>query len=241
MRAHETIIHVSEETLQAQFKQAHVLLQDLRYKQAVSLLDTLLEHPLSLLDRLQVLAQRTLAQALWKKAEAAIENASVILASVQADVEDLAWHEIDWEHEKSEDIGYLSFLAGIFQLRGLLFRLRKDSRRAVEDLTLSLYMGSDPELQALNHLHRAAALIELEDCLEQALHDLQQVQLQRPELLKEWLHLPEEGKLALEKNRICYTAAQRDLMLTPDKVRFKAHQLAPECFYLTRVLQLQTD
>ncbi|MBF2055569.1 MAG: hypothetical protein IGS03_19125 [Candidatus Sericytochromatia bacterium] len=243
MKAHapETIVHLSDDVLQAQFRQARALLQGLRYKQAVSLMDTLLDQPLGLRDRLQLMAQRALAQALWKKAEAAIENASVILATVQADIDDLAWQEIDWEHEKREDIGHLSFLAGVFQLRGLLHRLRKDARRAVEDLSLSLFMGSDPELLALNQLHRAAALIELNDCLEQALSDLQQVQQSQPELLKTWLNLPEEGLLQLRKNQICCTAQQRELHLSADKVRLKPKQLVPECFYLARQLQLLED
>jgi hypothetical protein len=102
-------------------------------------------------------------------------------------------------------------------------------------------MGSDPALLNFNQLHRAAALIELNDCLEQALNDLQQVQQSQPELLKQWLHLPEEGQLQLQKGQICCRAAQREVYLSPDKVRLKAKQLSPECFYLARQLQLLED
>jgi len=240
MRSHspETLVHVSDAALQTQLSQARKMLQEARYKQAVSLLDTILEQPLSLMDRLQCLAQRTLAQALWKKTDAAIENASTLLNTVRADTDDLQLAEIDWDLEKSQDLGHLTFLAAVFQLRGLLFRIRQEPRRAVEDFTLAIYMGSEPESLLLNHLHRAAALIELGDCLERALADLEWIQGQRSELLTTWLHLPAEGRFSLRDGKLQYQALQREVTLSADKLRLKIKQLSPTWLHLPQVLNL---
>ena len=230
----ETLIHVSNPELDGRFEQALNYLQGARYKQAVNILNSLLQESLSLVDRLHVLAQRALAYALWKKWEAAIEDASVILASVSADTEHLSDIEIDWEYEKTQDVGHLSFLAEVYQLRGLLQRMCKDPRRAVEDFSLSLYMSLDPD--PIVHMHRACALIELNDCLERARDDLNLSFQTEEQAVREYFHLPREGSgdFELDQGRVCFQMEPRKIILHADKIALKKNQLQLDLFALSR-------
>jgi hypothetical protein len=202
-----------------------------------------------LIDRLQIQAQRALAHALWKKPEEAIEDASAILTALQADTTQLSRYDIDWAYERSQDVGHLRFLAEIYQLRGLMFLLRRSPKRAVEDLSLSLFMTPDetdtqanPDLAlqepphqisrqevGLNYLQRAIALIELQDCQERALLDLQWLQQHAPQLLTDWFHLPAEGHFTFnaEKNLLSFVHAEGQIKLTAEKARPKINRMNP--------------
>lgn len=230
----ETLIYVASPELDNRFEQALSYLQEARYKQAVNILNNLLQESLSLIDRLHVLAQRALAYALWKKWEAAVDDASMILSSVSADTEHLSQIEIDWEYEKNQDIGHLSFLAEVYQLRGVVHRLCKEPRRAVEDFSLSLYMNS--EQNPLIYLHRASALIELNECLERAFEDLEFAFQSEEERVREYFHFPREssGHFQLEHGEISFQAGKRKIALTPDKVTLKKNQVQADLFELSR-------
>lgn len=217
-------VQVSSVPLRQQLEQARQLLQDARYKQAIRLLDSALQSASLLVDRLQIQAQRALAQALWKKPEAAIEDASAILLAVQADTPHLSALEIDWDYERSQDIGHLGFLAEIYQLRGLMFLLRQAPKRAVEDLSLSLFMTAAEKDKNLNYLQRAIALIEMNDCLERALEDLKLVWQSNPALLQEWFHLPEQGSFELQE-QLFFVHAEGRIKLSLEKVRPKINRL----------------
>ncbi|PKL74427.1 MAG: hypothetical protein CVV27_20545 [Candidatus Melainabacteria bacterium HGW-Melainabacteria-1] len=231
--AFQATVHVSGPQLQQQLQQARDLLQQARYKQAIRALDDLLQGPQSLLDRLQIQAERALAHALWKKPETAIDEASAILAAVRADIPDLMQAEIDWEHEKAQDVGHLTFLADIYQLRGCLVLLRHDPRRAVEDLSLSIYMTSEEALNALNYLQRACALIELQDCLDRALADLELAWALNPELVRNWLNLPEAGQFGLGAKGLVFRQDQTEINLSPDKARLRMNRLGSHWFRLS--------
>ncbi len=228
-----TVIQVADPSLEEKLSQARQFLRQARYKQAARLLDNVLDQQfMSLVDHLHTLAQRALANALWKKTDEAIEDASHILSSVRADIDDLLQGEIDWDYEKSEDIGHLRFLADVFQMRGILHRLKKDQRRAVEDLTMSIYMTHIAADNQLNHLLRAAALIEMEDCLEQALADIQQVWSENQPLVLEWFDLPEHGEFALLERGVCYHSDTLQIYFKPEKVRLRLNRVSPKWFRL---------
>lgn len=234
MEAHafEATVHISDTQLRPQLKHALELIQEARYKQAIRILDDLLKAPFSLMERLQILAHRALAHALWKKTEHAIDDATRILTSVQADIETLGSYEIDWEYERAEDVGHLAFLAEVYQLRGALWLLRQNPRRGVEDLSLSLFMTVDEAAKASNYLQRAIALIELQDCLERALEDLRLVAGIQPNLTQESFHLPQEGEFALGPKGISFRHPDGEIFLTPEKVRPRINRLSPSWFRL---------
>jgi len=234
MEAHafEATIHISDNQLRPQLEHALQLMQEARYKQAIRILDDLLKAPFSLLERLQILAHRALAHALWKKPELAIDDATRILSSVQADIETLGSYEIDWEYERGEDVGHLAFLADIYQLRGALWLLRQNPRRGVEDLSLSIYMTVDEAANALNYLQRAIGLIELQDCLERALEDLRLLVGLSPELARESFHLPADGEFALGPKGISFRHSGGEIVLTPEKVRPRINRVGPSWFRL---------
>ncbi|HEY9842854.1 MAG TPA: hypothetical protein V6D23_20475 [Candidatus Obscuribacterales bacterium] len=231
--AFQATVHVANAQLQTQLEQARLLLQQARYKQAVRMLDEILEQPVALVDRLQFLARRALAYALWKKPEEAIDEASGILAQVRADTEDLINLEIDWEYEKSQDVGHLAFLADVYQLRGVLWLLRHNPRRAVEDLSLSAFMTADESQNALNYLQRAIALIELQDCFERALEDLRLAWGLDASLVQGWLHLPVAGQFAHEPKGLCFRHETGEIFLTPEKTRPRMNRLGPAWFRLS--------
>lgn len=229
----ETLIYVSNPELDQRFAQGLQFLQQARYKQAVRILEQLLQESLSLIDRLHVLAQRALAQALWKKLEAAIADASEILAAVAADTHHLCEVEIDWEYEQSQDVGHLAFLGEVYQLRGLLYRLLGDPRRAVEDLSLALYMN--PQIGPQLYLHRGCALIEVNDCLERACADLNLALEAEPEVVQAYFRLPHEsGRFELHEGQVRFQGQSRDVVLNADKVKWKKSQLGLERFALSR-------
>lgn len=235
-----TTIQVSTEDLQHKLNQASAYLEQARYRQAVRLLSDLLQkEPLSLIDQLYVLAQRALAHALWKKPEEAIDDASQILAVVKADVNDLPY-DMDWEYEKAQDIGHLSFLADVLQLRGTLFRVMKAPRRAVEDLTLSAYMTHHAPDNPLNILLRAGGLIELGECLEKAQADLNEILLASPALFYQWFDLPEAAEAHIEKEgkRLYFCSRDHRIALKPDKVKVKKNKIQSDWFRLSRRLGL---
>ncbi len=235
-----TTIHVSTEALQQKMSQATEYLELARYRQAVRLLSDLLKkEPLGMIDQLYVLAQRAVANALWKKPEAAIEDASQLLAAVKADVNDLP-HDMDWKKEHKEDVGHLRFLADVLQLRGVLYRLIKSPRAAVEDLSLSAYMTREETDNTLNYVLRAGALIELGDCLEQAQRDLDAVWTQNKPLFYEWLDLPEveQAHFELDKKRVYFVSEDHRIALKPDKVKLKKSKLTARWFRLCQLLHL---
>jgi len=235
-----TVIQVADPSLEEKLLQARLFLQQARYKQAARLLDSVLDQQfMSLVDHLHTLAQRALANALWKKTDRAINDASQILNAVRADIDDLIHSEIDWDYEKSEDIGHLRFLADVFQMRGILHRLQKDQRRAVEDLTISIYMTRQGQDNQLSHLLRAAALIELEDCLEQALADLQHVWLENQTLVREWFDLPEHGEFSLLERGVCYHSDTIQIYFKPEKVRLRLNRVTPQWFRIYGFLGLE--
>lgn len=237
-QAFQATVHVSDAQLQPQLKHAVELFQDARYKQAVRILDELLKAPTNLVDRLHILAHRALAHALWKKPELAIDDATRILTTVQADIEVLISYEIDWEYEKAQDIGHLAFLADIYQLRGVLWLLRQNPRRGVEDLSLSILMTGIESHNALNYLQRAVALIELQDCLDRALADLRLVWELLPGLVQENFHLPAEGHFELEPKGVCFRHEGGEIFLTPEKVRPRMNRVGPHWFRLSGRLGL---
>lgn len=222
-------IKVSSLSLQEQLTQAHKLLSDARYKQAIRLYGAALQQASALIDRLHIQAERAYAHALWKKPEDAIEDASAVLWAVQADTSNLSLTEIDWEHERAQDIGHLAFLADVYQLRGVMFLLRQAPRRTVEDMSLSAFMTRDDADNTLNYLFRAMALIELDDCLERALQDLQIASERLPNLAKEWFHLPAGGQFILE-HKIVFQTPEKSITLTPEKVRLKINRLQADWF-----------
>ena len=236
----ETIIHVSSPVLDKKIQEARAYLEQARYKQAIRLFEDILTHQMSLIETLRVRAELAFAYALWRKAENAIDEASQILAAVRADTSDLPFSEIDWEYEKSEDIGHLAFLADVFQLRGTLFRVRRNARRAVEDLTLSIYMTREDARNMLNYLHRAAALIELGDCLERALADLEHVRKTSPDVLCAYFSWDEcQGHFELEEQHIVFVQDdERRQKIAPSDVKLKARRVQPEWFRLREFLQL---
>lgn len=240
MEAHafEATVHISDTQLRPQLEHALELIQEARYKQAIRILDDLLKAPFSLMERLQILAHRALAHALWKKPEHAIDDATRILSSVQADIETLGSYEIDWEYERAEDVGHLAFLAEVYQLRGALWLLRQNPRRGVEDLSLSLFMTVDEAAKASNYLQRAIALIELQDCLERALEDLRLVAGIQPNLTQESFHLPHEGEFVLGPKGISFRHSDGEIFLTPEKVRPRINRLSSSWFRLALRLGL---
>ena len=236
-----TTIQVSTQDLQHKLTQASEYLALARYRQAVRLLSDLLQkEPLGMVDQLYVLAQRAMAHALWKKVEEAIDDASQILATVKADVNDLPY-DMDWEYEKAQDIGHLRFLADVLQLRGTLYRLCKSPRKAVEDLTLSAYMTHLEDDNLLNYILRAGALIELGDCLEKAQADLNTVLEQNPTLFYQWFDLPEVEGAQIEKQykRLYLVSADHRIALKPDKVKLKKSKLKAHWFRLAKQLNLE--
>ena len=234
-----TLLHVSVPALREQLEQARELLEQARYRQALRALDAVLVHALPIVDQLHVLAQRALAQALWKKPEAAIEDASRILATVRADVEDLIHPEIDWDYEKAQDIGHLRFLGAVFQLRGMLYRLRQSPRRAVEDLTLSIYMTQPDSDNQRSYLERAGALIELNECLERALLDLELAHGINPNQVQSQWQLPSPtGHFQLDKGKISFVWDEGQIQLTADKVRLRLNKVSADWFLLSELLGL---
>ena len=230
-------VKVSSLSLQEQLIQAHKLLADARYKQAIRLYDAALQQASALIDRLHIQAERAYAHALWKKPEDAIEDASAVLWAVQADTPNLSLTEIDWEHERAEDIGHLAFLADVYQLRGVMFLVRQAPRRAVEDFSVSILMSRDDSDNTLNYLFRAIALIELDDCLERALHDLQIATARLPNLSKEWFHLPAGGQFLLEQ-KVLFQTPDKSITLTPEKVRLKINRLQADWFRFAKRVNL---
>lgn len=230
-----TTIHVSTDALTTKLQQASAYLELARYRQAVRLLSDLLQkEPLSLVDQLYVLAQRAMAHALWKKPEEAIEDASQILSAVKADVNDLPY-DMNWEYEKAQDIGHLRFLADVLQLRGTLYRICKEPRKAVEDLTLSAYMTHKTPDNLLNYVLRAGALIELGECLEKAQEDLSQVITLNPDLFFAWFDLPQGANIQIEKEdkRLFFKTDDHRIALKPDKVKLKKNRIAAQWFRLS--------
>lgn len=230
----QATVHVSNTGLQQKLEQARELLHQSRYKQAIRALENVLSAPVSVVERLQVQAELALAQALWKKPEAAIEQTSSILAAVRADTDDLGGRDIDWTYELSQDIGYLAFLAEVYQLRGMMHLLRQSPRRAVEDFSLSLFMTAKEADGRLNYLQRALALIELSDCFERALADLRRVWELDAGLVRAWFHLPAEGEFALHAKGIVFRAPDRELILTADKARPRLNKVDPAWFRLSQ-------
>lgn len=228
----QATVHVSDSPVRPKLEQAAGLLQDARYKQAIRILDELLAGPVALVDRLQILARRALAHALWKKPELAIDDATAILNGVQADIEVLIDSEIDWEYEKAQDIGHLAFLADVYQLRGVLWLLRHNPQRAVEDLTLSIYMTSREQDNLLNYLQRALALIELQDCLGRAIEDLGLAWHLQQTLVQEWLHLPESGEFVMGSKGVAFRHEGGEIQINPDKARLRINRIGPHWFRL---------
>jgi hypothetical protein len=183
--------HVSTEDIRHGFDQIRQFLEQARYRQAIGVLNELLASGLSLREQLNVLGCKGYVHALWRKPVEAIDDFSRLLRLVQAEIKDLRLDQIDWAHERAEDTGYLHFLAVVYYLRGTVRRAQQHFREAVEDLSLSLYMHAQPELQGLTHLHRAACLIQLEECPEQALRDLQAGCALTPVKARALLGLPE--------------------------------------------------
>lgn len=236
--AFEATVQLSDSQLQPQLEQSLKWLRQARYKQAVRSLDDALRLPSGLVQRLQILAYRALTHALWKKPELAIDDATHILTTVQADTDMLFGHEIDWEHEKAQDTGYLAFLADVYQLRGSLWLLRQNPRRSVEDLSLSIFMTAGEADNALNYLQRATALIELQDCFERALEDLRLSQQLAPQLVQESFHLPKSGEFFLAAKGIGFRQGDREIWLTPDKVRPKLNKVGADWFRIAQGLDL---
>lgn len=235
----ETVIQISNEELEPLVEQARNYLEQARYKQAIRQLDQILEHNLNLIQQLQLRAQRALAYALWRKAEPAIEEASAILSSLRVDTHELPLEDIDWEYEKAEDVGHLSFLADIFQLRGTLYRVRRNARRAVEDLTLSIYMTREQARNSVNYLHRAAALIEMGECLERALADLEKVRETQPDLICAYFEWEDcNGRFILHENQIVFAAEDTEHKLSPDRVKLRARRIDPAWFRLRELLEI---
>lgn len=232
MDSRASTVHISGPDLQERLDAARELLRQARYKQALRSLDDLLNVPVTLVDRLQIQAHRALGYALWKKPEQAIEDASQILVSVRADIDDLSNATIDWDYEKSQDVGHLGFLADVYQLRGVLFQLRHHARRAVEDLSLSMFMTADEALNALNYLQRAAALIELEECLDRACADLELAWKLNPTLVSDWLNLPAEGNWELGPKGVRFRHEGGDIQITPDKARARMNRIGSHWFRL---------
>ena len=164
--------HISAADIRQAFDQIGQFLEQARYRQAMGILNDLLAGGLSLREQVHVLGCKGYIHALWRKPVEAIDDFSRLLRLVQADIKDLNFDQIDWALERDQDTGYLHFLAVVYYLRGTVRRAQQHFREAVEDLSLSLYMHSQAELQGLSHLHRAACLIQLQECPEQALHDL---------------------------------------------------------------------
>ncbi len=232
MEARGSTVHISGADLQQALEAARELLRQARYKQALRSLDDLLAGPVALVDRLQILAHRALAQALWKKPEPAIEDATQILVSVRADTDDLSQVEIDWDYEKSQDVGHLGFLADIYQLRGVLYLLRHHPRRAAEDQSLSIFMTADEALNALNYLQRAAALIELNECLDRACQDLELAWQLDAKLVSEWLHLPAAGSWELTPKGVRFIHEAGEIQITADKARPRMNRMGSHWFRL---------
>lgn len=185
-----SIQHVSAEQAESWRQKAAELIAQARYKQAVQVLNQALSGGLSLAEQIQFLGYRAYAHTLWRKPEAAIEDATRLLKLIQAEVADLCFEDIDWEYERQQDTGYLSFLAAIYNLRGTLRRVQHDLPAAVEDLTLSLMMSADPHTQGLSLFQRAFCLLQLGECQERALADLQEAWQAYPKALATFLGLP---------------------------------------------------
>lgn len=186
------IHHVSVEELKETFTKAQDFIQQARYRQAIALLNQTLAAGLTLMEQLRCLSFRGYAYSLWKKPSDAIDDISRLLKLVKAEVNDLTAHEIDWDLEIAEDTGYLTFLSALYHLRGTLRRVQERFPEAVEDLTLSLYMTRDPEFQAMAFLQRGCALIQLKECTDRALLDLNQAYQLSPQSVRDFLHIPEK-------------------------------------------------
>ncbi len=184
------IQHVSAEQAELWRQKAAELIGQARYKQAVQVLNQALASGISLAEQIQFLGYRAYAHTLWRKPEAAIEDATRLLTLIQAEVSDLCFEDIDWAYEREQDTGYLSFLAAIYNLRGTLRRVQKDLPAAIEDLTLALFMSEDPYLQGLSLFQRGFCLLQLGECQERALSDLSEAWQFCPAPLAELLGVP---------------------------------------------------
>jgi tetratricopeptide (TPR) repeat protein len=172
---------VSAEQVKKWREKASEMIAQARFRQAIQILNQALSSNLSLVEQIQFLGCRAYAHSLWRKPEEAIEDASRLLSLIQAEVIDLCFAEIDWEYERTQDTGYLAFLAAIYNLRGTLRRSLKLLPEAVEDLTLALLMSKDPQTQGVSLLQRAFCLLQLGECQERALVDLSEAWQSYPE------------------------------------------------------------
>lgn len=224
-----TVIRISDPELETLRVQALHFLREARYKQALAVLEKMLDSgALSLVERLYILAQRALALALWRQYEAAIDEASQILALVRAEVDDLVAGTIDWEYERAQDVGHLRFLSDVFQFRGLLYQWLNNLPRAVEDLTLSIYMHQN----GVNHLMRAWALLEDQECLGQAQQDLQQALQLEPALLASCLGLAgapvSEGVFELQEQGVVFVTPEQRVAVDPQHLRRQFTEMGPQ-------------
>lgn len=229
--------HVSSGQIREQLEKARNFIVQARYRQAISVLNETLGSGLSLFEQLQALGCRGYAYALWHKPLEAGDDLTRLLKLVQADVQDLATAEIDWEKERAQDTGYLAFLAGIYHLRGILRRAQQRLPEAIEDLTLSIYMSSDPELLGISYFHRGCSLIQLGECPERALLDLQTAWQSHAPLLQNLLGLPAsatEPDWHIEREQLYWGSAQdtrKKLTL-----RFQLRDLKEDCLAFTKFL-----
>lgn len=237
----EPLVQVSTDNLTQKFEQAQHFLEQARYKQAVRVLTQALEEGTPLIETLLLLAQRALVYHYWKKYPEALQDATQLLALINADTRRLQKLDVDWEKERQEDQGYLSFLSQVYLLRGLSHRACEYHTRAVEDLSVALW--ADPTFEAEARLQRACALIELGECLDKAVEDLNcALQLNQEWVIQHFkLGTYNQGAFMRDDNTVRFETHKGQLKKLPPKMvtfglktipkeRFGFHETVNELF-----------
>lgn len=234
MNPADTVIRLPPMDIAAQLQQVRSFLQEARYKQAIRILNETLIIATSLEEQLLTLAYRVFAYALWRQQDLALADANQAIRSVCAELPPV-W-EIDWEHEKKHDVGHLTFLGTLFNLRGVLYRAGQKHERAVEDFSTAILMTSTPALNQLNYLHRACALLSLKECLPRAQNDLElALQINRTETLA-WFQLQDipNGVFTIKEQALYFCGLDQSVEIDPRYFTLTLNALTPECLTFYR-------
>lgn len=230
MNPRETVIRVSHTDIPTQLRQVTAFLQDARYKQAIRVLNDAVASATSLDEQLLILAYRAFAYTLWRRLDHALNDVNQAIQSVTGDLPPL-W-EIDWNHEKKQDIGHLTFLGTLFNLRGILYRTHKEPERAVEDFTAALLMTSAHPLLQVNFLHRACTLIAMGECLTRAQTDLEQALTINRASTLEWFNLNDmpNGEFIIKDKHIYFSGSGKSIGVDSRYLELATEWLTPDLF-----------
>lgn len=90
-----------------------------------------------------------------------------------------------------------------------------------------------------SYLERAGALIELNECLERALLDLELAHGINPNQVQSQWQLPSPtGHFQLDKGKISFVWDEGQIQLTADKVRLRLNKVSADWFLLSELLGL---